>query len=1509
MSETTSSPVPTRAITAKSSTANVSATSSQQDADEVVVVNGHGSQHTSTIDSQKIRFQSQALASSKVINNQNCEDKLNFSIQAILNENRNSSATGAGKNDNSTKIVSSESKLESLIDHNTGQMASAGVLSTVRLQHKPTATTTKNRENAFIEESRFVNSTPNRGSAFAEKSGHSQIVPSGFAAAAAAAAVAAADAGAHTATPGVPNAVAESNAVNTGEHITAPWPAAAAAEFNAANAGARPATPWSVNVTNNAAAADAGTRTATPWPTYDTQPYVQPMEGGSNGMTQAHHPSMTLHYMPNHGILLPLAHEHGTQPPPMTHMPPQQGQAAQPQSQRPPPPTAQPPPLTRHGTAPTIRCVPRDQLMPRVIPREVSEDRPTGQMGHSLPMMPSQDRRQFPAFKAAALGAQAGAQFLMHNSQGLHMIPAAGPPMNVAAHVMPMAVTPMNMISPAPTMPTLMPIHHQNVMNTYGGQNVGRQAPAWPAWSPLLPREARGTVQDSFTAPTHLPVPDSARPRSMAPNRGPPPPPPLPPSSPRDNHPRSRQGPEILHQSHPLQPRPLHQVMPPPPHPPHQTDDRPRGRPRTKGRHQQHQPILQPQPIVPSQPLQQPPPQSPSPHIRPQPSLQQRPQEVSQDERTQSVPIIAGMTSRLATMKSISPAMKQCSPKKKVTRKKASNYNCENNHHDSVAAQTKIDHISTGEGNQEGNYDQVHNEDDVINDNQIASEDFQAQRLSSLQLKTAKAMLDKERKELKRKKISDMFMDPSTTITPYNDYYEEHNTFTPLYLAAYIINTPGCFEAFICNSCRKEVAERQSFRKHNKTQTHLKNCKNWMKMVENNDFEDVIRNITRKISKAEIKRTREAIATHEEFQNMAREQIFVQCKDKLVAQDVHEDETAVEVVNLTQQVNEQHFIDYNKTIKAIEDLCPGQFPDFKQQATTMISKMYFDKDKCTGNLQLQLIVAFYDKKKPKRHWIPKMYENIKRRVDSRKFMQQQLEQENLAFAKKSGEQLEEIKAICGLARLLFPICVDCPFVPNSYVILLAVLMDTNDRIQCDATSTRLENGWVIDLLLTSGIAVLDPTIDIRPFMPTEPEIVQTQKEVVISNQTEPLYHINLPNNVWSAKGIDPSQVQITKDKVFTSESSPQTFLHSAGLNIESDLLLNQSRIQDDIKINTTEVTNETAEAEEIDWTVDPDTYQASYSSYSSSSSVQSITGEDANEKLIIEKHDYYLEDQEAMDQETEISQMVEDTSAIICVPNLPSYITEKTLKKIFRPYGPICDIQIEYSDNATFKNGIITFLERSNAVSAIISMNNTVYKHKMFNIVMAEKKIKLLREYQNRVENSPLDKLSSLVQTLTGRWESSNIKVNPETEMPQPFPEEKEKKDSKQRSKNRSTKKNCKRKIKATLQKDTTKSSKPDIGEASNEEHSEISLEISMGSDEDQREEVEEIHNDFELQCSVSSHPPDPIYLANCLFAHWEENLNFHEDVKKTNNGAFANETINHLAILINDASTRYQNN
>ena len=163
-----------------------------------------------------------------------------------------------------------------------------------------------------------------------------------------------------------------------------------------------------------------------------------------------------------------------------------------------------------------------------------------------------------------------------------------------------------------------------------------------------------------------------------------------------------------------------------------------------------------------------------------------------------------------------------------------------------------------------------------------------------------------------------------------------------------------------------------------------------------------------------------------------------------------------------------------------------------------------------------------------------------------------------------------------MARLLFPIFLECQFVPNAYVILLAVLMDTNDQIECDATSTQLENGWVIDLLLRSGIAILNPTTDVRPMIPTEPEI-EHQQDLIIPDQAESSSYIHLPNSVWSNEEAEPSSLQLTQEQIFTSENSPQTFLSSTGMDIESDLLLNQTRIRDDIKLSSIEVTTETHE--------------------------------------------------------------------------------------------------------------------------------------------------------------------------------------------------------------------------------------------------------------------------------------------------------------------------------------------
>ena len=79
--------------------------------------------------------------------------------------------------------------------------------------------------------------------------------------------------------------------------------------------------------------------------------------------------------------------------------------------------------------------------------------------------------------------------------------------------------------------------------------------------------------------------------------------------------------------------------------------------------------------------------------------------------------------------------------------------------------------------------------------------------------------------------------------------------------------------------------------------------------------------------------------------------------------------------------------------------------------------------------------------------------------------------------------------------------------------------------------------------------------------------------------------------------------------------------------------------------------NDNSKAPDPNWSLDQDICQTSYSSCSSSTSIQSIQGEDTNEH-VIEEHDYYLVDEEANNHETEVSHDFEDDPATICVPKM-----------------------------------------------------------------------------------------------------------------------------------------------------------------------------------------------------------------------------------------------------------------
>ena len=92
----------------------------------------------------------------------------------------------------------------------------------------------------------------------------------------------------------------------------------------------------------------------------------------------------------------------------------------------------------------------------------------------------------------------------------------------------------------------------------------------------------------------------------------------------------------------------------------------------------------------------------------------------------------------------------------------------------------------------------------------LYDKEFKAYKLSSIQLKAAKAMLVREVAELEHKSVKQMLKNPKATMTAYTDIFVERDFLTPLYLSSFIVDSPRCNDKFKCNACNTEYKNRQS---------------------------------------------------------------------------------------------------------------------------------------------------------------------------------------------------------------------------------------------------------------------------------------------------------------------------------------------------------------------------------------------------------------------------------------------------------------------------------------------------------------------------------------------------------------------------------------------------------------------------------------------------------------------------------------------------------------------------
>ena len=767
---------------------------------------------------------------------------------------------------------------------------------------------------------------------------------------------------------------------------------------------------------------------------------------------------------------------------------------------------------------------------------------------------------------------------------------------------------------------------------------------------------------------------------------------------------------------------------------------------------------------------------------------------------------------------------------------------------------------------------------------------------SSLELDSAKALLSREYSGLQRKKLTDMLLNAKTTITPYLDHFGEDEKVAPLFLPGYIVSTPGCHALYICKSCKKEIISRHNFKYHQTTGTHLNNSKDWIKTLVQNNYEDRIQGHTRTIPKEMVNKLKEAVVKHLHILYMTKAKFSIKCGDQLDLFDDQDESETIDVVGPGQQQapiiidsprqsDEQDYMAWTRTSQAIRHRCPPKFSLFKVKLLKLISDMYFDRNE--SRLQVQFSALFYkslsyEAKQPQRHWIIEMFEKITKRPNAWRVIKSNVNRNNLTFALKTEAQALEVKRVSSMARWLFHIVLDCPFVPVAYISLLAVLMTTDDIQEFETSSVCLNNGIIVDLFLKEGAVTLQSNID-------ETEIIYPEQEVQqISYGQRKTSQMDGTAEDRNEEG----QAWQDDSDILRTELPLTTFLPSVGQHIEDEEWINQTRIQDDIRMtNIEEAKNVSKENRTIDFTQDiseimneSKIYETSSSLYSSNSSMQTIPNDEGQEIVVnneeVMEVDKDMGDvQEKMEQETEISRLP-DLDTTIYVPDLPIDTTEADLLTSFKRFGQVQSISIQALPESNAKNASITFTNYFKAKSAMSSMNGTMYKNKVCKVFMS--KTRSFPKPKDLHANSPLEKLGKMVQNMPQPMERAATRLT-ETEA-----------NSQENivSDMAMSKKNYKRKFKAhiDLGRNLTKASRPD---------NELVLNV------DNTKQGVNLQSEVEVQNEVYDQP-DTQDIALRLFQHWEENLNFHEDIHKTKNGAFIIKTINELADVAGKA-TPYQ--
>jgi RNA recognition motif-containing protein len=394
---------------------------------------------------------------------------------------------------------------------------------------------------------------------------------------------------------------------------------------------------------------------------------------------------------------------------------------------------------------------------------------------------------------------------------------------------------------------------------------------------------------------------------------------------------------------------------------------------------------------------------------------------------------------------------------------------------------------------------------------------------------------------------------------------------------------------------------------------------------------------------------------------------------------------------------------------AIKDLNTKIPPRFRSEATTLVSIWYHNSKYHTFNINFE--PDFYHDN----HWIVIKYEQIRKKQDTRDFLQSKFMIHQFDFVKKNPEQMEEVKEISDMARTLFIILIQCSFIPTNYLCLLAILMKEHDNIIHWDNNTVLSNEFYIDILLNHGAITLEIAqteqrcsndSDGMGAMEQNFSLMTHEADIIDNDLTPEGSQVLFPNSNWSKQS---SPVIRNKEKL--TSMTFQGLIRGEHQLEHEEIILQEALLQD---INTK---NQLDKAQinlntdnEHEWALkdvipgfssDESNYTKSEYKLDNVFRYKSL-GKSNPPSIHLKK----------LGQE-------QNDNLTLYVSNLKRGVTIRQLENVFEDFGPLKQV---HKNNIDAKYALITFHYQQDALTALKTLNGTHFHGRHMKIKIAHNK-------------------------------------------------------------------------------------------------------------------------------------------------------------------------------------------